>query len=239
MLGLATSRSTVNRARSAAAKSSVSISLRRGHLAGQYALRARRTEYRPASARHQPSHRHSFTGSAPREIRCSSSSTIRMSSARRTVFLIWAPVRRTRRRNCFLRHPGGTEEVQSLADRTVSHGTETGGGSFGTTRRIVEDSSLKDSGRARAQPEEYRCRDTLESVGLHHGVSGSGKSTLIQDVLYNALCKLKHKPEEPPGRHRAIVGHQGIEDIVMVDQSPVAGPPARIRPATSRIRRDP
>jgi len=29
------------------------------------------------------------------------------------------------------------------------------------------------------------------------GVSGSGKSTLIQDVLYNALCKLKHKPEEP------------------------------------------
>ena len=36
------------------------------------------------------------------------------------------------------------------------------------------------------------------------GVSGSGKSTLIQDVLYNALCKLKHKPTEQPGRHRAI-----------------------------------
>ena len=63
------------------------------------------------------------------------------------------------------------------------------------------------------------------------GVSGSGKSTLIQDVLYNALCKLKHKPEELSGRHRAIVGHEGIEDIVMVDQSPV-GRTTRSNPAS-------
>src|SRR6267154_1477973 len=63
------------------------------------------------------------------------------------------------------------------------------------------------------------------------GVSGSGKSTLIQDVLYNALCKLKHKPEEPAGRHRAIVGHEKIEDVVMVDQSPV-GRTTRSNPAS-------
>ncbi|HUJ72884.1 MAG TPA: excinuclease ABC subunit UvrA, partial [Verrucomicrobiae bacterium] len=63
------------------------------------------------------------------------------------------------------------------------------------------------------------------------GVSGSGKSTLIQDILYNALCKLKHKPEEPAGRHRAIVGHQQIEDVVMVDQSPV-GRTTRSNPAS-------
>jgi excinuclease ABC subunit A len=63
------------------------------------------------------------------------------------------------------------------------------------------------------------------------GVSGSGKSTLIQDVLYNALCKLKHKPEEPAGRHRALVGHQKIEDVVMVDQSPV-GRTTRSNPAS-------
>ncbi len=53
------------------------------------------------------------------------------------------------------------------------------------------------------------------------GVSGSGKSTLIQDVLYNALCQLKHKPEEPAGSHHSLVGHQRIEDVVMVNQSPV------------------
>ncbi len=63
------------------------------------------------------------------------------------------------------------------------------------------------------------------------GVSGSGKSTLIQDVLYNALCKLKHKPEEPAGRHRAIVGHEKIEDVVMVDQSPI-GRTTRSNPAS-------
>jgi len=63
------------------------------------------------------------------------------------------------------------------------------------------------------------------------GVSGSGKSTLIQDVLYNALSKLKHKPDEPAGRHRAIVGHERIEDVVMVDQSPI-GRTTRSNPAS-------
>ncbi|HVM62004.1 MAG TPA: excinuclease ABC subunit UvrA [Verrucomicrobiae bacterium] len=63
------------------------------------------------------------------------------------------------------------------------------------------------------------------------GVSGSGKSTLIQDVLYNALCKLKHKPDQPAGRHRSIAGHEQIEDVVMVDQSPI-GRTTRSNPAS-------
>jgi excinuclease ABC subunit A len=63
------------------------------------------------------------------------------------------------------------------------------------------------------------------------GVSGSGKSTLIQDVLYNGLSKLKHKPDQPAGRHRAIVGHEQLEDVVMVDQSPI-GRTTRSNPAS-------
>jgi len=63
------------------------------------------------------------------------------------------------------------------------------------------------------------------------GVSGSGKSTLIQDVLYNALAKLKHKPVEQPGKHRAIKGHEQIADVVMVDQSPI-GRTTRSNPAS-------
>jgi excinuclease ABC subunit A len=63
------------------------------------------------------------------------------------------------------------------------------------------------------------------------GVSGSGKSTLIQDVLYNALSKLKHKPVEQPGKHRAITGHEQIADVVMVDQSPI-GRTTRSNPAS-------
>ena len=61
----------------------------------------------------------------------------------------------------------------------------------------------------------------LDSLVCITGVSGSGKSTLVQDVLYNALRKLKHRPVDAPGRHRAIIGHELVEDVVLVDQSPI------------------
>jgi excinuclease ABC subunit A len=63
------------------------------------------------------------------------------------------------------------------------------------------------------------------------GVSGSGKSTLMQDVLYNALRALKHKPVDQPGKHRAIAGHELVDEVVMVDQSPI-GRTARSNPVS-------
>lgn len=63
------------------------------------------------------------------------------------------------------------------------------------------------------------------------GVSGSGKSTLIRDVLYPALCKLKGKTVETPGAHQVIKGHHLIDDMVLVDQSPI-GKTTRSIPAT-------
>jgi len=63
------------------------------------------------------------------------------------------------------------------------------------------------------------------------GVSGSGKSTLVQDVLFNALVKLKGKPEEQPGAHRAIEGHERISQVVLLDQSPI-GRTSRSNPAS-------
>ena len=71
------------------------------------------------------------------------------------------------------------------------------------------------------------------------GVSGSGKSTLVQDVLYPALLKQKGKPTEAPGAFQRLLGAEQIADVVMVDQTPSARPPAPIRPAMWRLRRDP
>ena len=83
---------------------------------------------------------------------------------------------------------------------------------------------------------EHNLKDINVTIPLNRlvcitGVSGSGKSTLIQDVLYHALSKLKHKPFEQPGKYRAITGHEQIADVVMVDQSPI-GRTTRSNPAS-------
>ena len=58
------------------------------------------------------------------------------------------------------------------------------------------------------------------------GVSGSGKSTLIQDVLYRNLLRSKGQvSEHEPGACRSLTGAHRFDEIVMVDQSPLARTP--------------
>lgn len=65
------------------------------------------------------------------------------------------------------------------------------------------------------------------------GVSGSGKSTLVHDTLYHGLAKLKgvSTGDVQAGRHDAIRGHQLVDSVEMVDQSPIGRSP-RSNPAT-------
>ncbi|MBV9490050.1 MAG: excinuclease ABC subunit UvrA [Verrucomicrobia bacterium] len=103
------------------------------------------------------------------------------------------------------------------------------------------------TGRKRIAPRQSRRRprDFLEIVGarehnLKHltarvplgvfccvtGVSGSGKSTLIRDVLYENLIRLKGQAsEESPGQCDRLVGAHKVDEVLLVDQSPLARSP--------------
>jgi excinuclease ABC subunit A len=63
------------------------------------------------------------------------------------------------------------------------------------------------------------------------GVSGSGKSTLVHEILYAGLKKLKGEYADPVGRHSAIEGANLIDDVELVDQTPIGRTP-RSNPIT-------
>lgn len=63
------------------------------------------------------------------------------------------------------------------------------------------------------------------------GVSGSGKSTLVHEVLYKTLAQKFHHAKDEPGEHRTIEGMDGIDKVIVVDQSPIGRTP-RSNPAT-------
>jgi len=102
-----------------------------------------------------------------------------------------------------------------------------------------------DAGRPRAPDDErivlagargHNLRDVTLSLPLNRlvcitGPSGSGKSTLIQDTLFNALATLKGRPKEPPEPYDTLDGDALIDDVVLVDQTPI-GKSARSNPVS-------
>ena len=71
----------------------------------------------------------------------------------------------------------------------------------------------------------------LGALSVITGVSGSGKSTLLELILYRGLKRLKGEATEPPGRFAGFEGAERINQVVLIDQSPLAKSP-RANPAT-------
>ncbi|MFQ5889103.1 MAG: excinuclease ABC subunit UvrA [Gemmatimonadota bacterium] len=78
----------------------------------------------------------------------------------------------------------------------------------------------------------------LRTLTAVTGVSGSGKSTLVHDVLYRGLERAlrgettaKEHLGEQTGRYDAIDGLGALDDVVLVDQSPIGRTP-RSNPVT-------
>jgi excinuclease ABC subunit A len=78
----------------------------------------------------------------------------------------------------------------------------------------------------------------LGTLTVVTGVSGSGKSTLVHDILYRQLAarlKGKHGAKEhlgePVGQVESLTGHEYLDDVVLIDQSPIGRTP-RSNPVT-------
>jgi excinuclease ABC subunit A len=63
------------------------------------------------------------------------------------------------------------------------------------------------------------------------GVSGSGKSTLVNEVLFKSVANKLHRARQRPGAHTAVLGLDGVDKIIQIDQSPIGRTP-RSNPAT-------
>ena len=114
-----------------------------------------------------------------------------------------------------------------------------------TAAYLRGDRQAEQSGAPPPAPDEWLClhganannlQDVTVEIPLRRlvcvtGVSGSGKSTLIHDVLYNALARLKGQAHEPPGAHRAVTGHERIQQVALLDQSSI-GKSSRAIPAS-------
>ncbi|MBP9664779.1 MAG: excinuclease ABC subunit UvrA [Pyrinomonadaceae bacterium] len=71
----------------------------------------------------------------------------------------------------------------------------------------------------------------LEMLVCITGVSGSGKSTLVHDVLYAGLKKKRGEWNAHVGLFKEIKGDENIDDVILVDQSPIGRTP-RSNPVT-------
>ncbi len=81
-------------------------------------------------------------------------------------------------------------------------------------------------------------RIPLGALTVVTGVSGSGKSTLVHDVLYRAMethlvgeHSAKLHLGEKVGQYESITGFDALEDVVLIDQSPIGKSP-RSNPVT-------
>ncbi|CAI8033502.1 UvrABC system protein A [Geodia barretti] len=63
------------------------------------------------------------------------------------------------------------------------------------------------------------------------GVSGSGKSSLVYEILYKKLNQRINNGRDLPGKHDDLLGVEGVDKVVKIDQSPIGRTP-RSNPAT-------
>jgi len=100
-----------------------------------------------------------------------------------------------------------------------------------TTKKSIRNKKISLTGASEHNLANLSIEVPLGQLVVVTGPSGSGKSTLMQDTLYNALAKLKGKSAGIPGTYKKIKGQQWIDDVVLIDQTPI-GKSARSNPVS-------
>jgi len=83
---------------------------------------------------------------------------------------------------------------------------------------------------------EHNLKGISLEIPLHQfvvitGVSGSGKSTLMYDILYANYLRWRGRSVQDVGRVSAIDGWEQVQDLLLIDQSPIGRTP-RSNPVT-------
>jgi excinuclease ABC subunit A len=102
------------------------------------------------------------------------------------------------------------------------------------TRRKPTSEKLKIEGARVHNLKNVTVEIPLRMLVAITGVSGSGKSTLVHDVLYRGLAAVKNQTNGAPapvGTFDHIYGSQFLDEVVLVDQSPIGRTP-RSNPVT-------
>ena len=98
-------------------------------------------------------------------------------------------------------------------------------------RRLLQTRSLRLRGASEHNLKSIDVEVPLDMLVCITGVSGSGKSTLIHDCIYAGLKKQRGDWQGHVGAFRKLEGSQLIDDVILVDQSPIGRTP-RSNPVT-------
>ncbi len=98
-------------------------------------------------------------------------------------------------------------------------------------RRPVTKRKIEIVGAREHNLKDVSVKIPLDMLVAVTGVSGSGKSTLVHDILYAGLKKKRGEWNAHVGFFKDIKGGENVDDIILVDQSPIGRTP-RSNPVT-------
>ncbi|MEK6552985.1 MAG: excinuclease ABC subunit UvrA, partial [Bacteroidota bacterium] len=92
-------------------------------------------------------------------------------------------------------------------------------------RNTKETESIKIFGARENNLKNISVEFPLKKFVVVTGVSGSGKSTLVHDILYGGIVKMNGGNPSKLGKYDSIEGSRYIDEIEIVDQSPIGKSP--------------